>query len=196
MVERTQKQDKKAESDARVVSEPPEEAPSVGDSVELPFNLSKIDPKTLARADALLEGTGFSIQKLADWANEQTVKTAFIIENMPTKETVKAGISEALTDMTKQAAKNQKQAMHDAIDRGEMPRGGDQGGGQMGIGQLLGLLGGGGEDDEMKALQREMFKVNIEGMKAGIHMSNAITGAIVNKITGKAIGDVVEGIVK
>lgn len=188
MAEKKQKKDKTDESDARVVSKSPEEEATLVDASELPFDLSAIDPKTIAKADAMLEGTGFSIAKLANWANEQHVKTELIIKNMPTKDTVEKGIKSAINDLARDAAARQREI----IEKGGMP----QGGSGMGLAQMLQLVGGGGgEDEEMKKLQREMFRVNIDGMKSQMNMSNAITSAIVQKITGKAIGDTVAEIV-
>lgn len=187
METKEQAKDKETPSDAGVLSESPEEANAVRPSVELPFDLSKIDPKTLARADSLLEGTGFSIQKLADWANDQTLKTALIIENMPSKETVKAGIGEALSEMAKQAAARQQQM----IQQG-MP----QGGSGANLGQIISLLSdsGGGVNEQMVKLQTELMRASIDNMKQGASNSKAITDAVVSRITQKAIGKTLDKI--
>lgn len=190
MAEKKQKKDKTTDGDPRVVSKSPEEDSGVGDITGLPFDLSKVDPKTLAKADTMLEGTGFSIQKLADWANEQHVKTEFIIKNMPTDETVEKALQKTLNKMAQQAAARQQQI----IAQG--------GGGQSGLGGAGGLiqmlpqlLGSSGQDEDMKNLQKQMFQVNIDNMKANMGMAQAITNAVVQKITAKAIGDTVTELV-
>lgn len=184
------------EPSKKVVEQPPNvgadasSSPSVDVKPELPFDISGIDPNKIKTADALLKGTGFSIKKFVDWANEQHVKTEFIIANMPSKETVKEGINEALTGMVKQAAARQQQILNQGGGQG------GQGGGQMGLGQLLGLLGGGGGgvSDEMAKLQTELLRASIDNFKQGAINSKSIVDAVVQSITRKAVSKTLDKI--
>lgn len=183
VVEKMPKENDKDKADVAVVVEPSEEVASSGDSGDLPFDLSNVDPKTLAKVDAMLEGTGFSIQKLANWANSMEFRVRAMQEEMP--EVVQKAMEQAIM----KARNAEMQRMEQMRQQGG---GGGGGGGTATLLREIISSGSGAMDEDMLNLQKEMMRMSIEGMKTDIGFSKAIKVALVSKITGKEIGKIIE----
>jgi len=170
-------------------SEPPE-APETVEEVpepqepELPFDLTTVDPKTLDQADAILKPAGMSIRRLAGWANSVELRLQGIVENL--EPVVQNAVEGSLRKLQAQATKQQQAYLQ------QNPQMAGGMGGQGGINQLLPLLmQGGGQDEEMVTLQKDMFKLMLDRMRGDMDFTRSIKDAIVTKIAGKAAGDLI-----
>lgn len=150
---------KKNEEDSSVppvASESPKEIPSASDShrePDLPFDLRSIDQKTLAKADAMLEGTGFSIQKLANWANSVEIRLIGIQETLPEQ------VQKGMMMFVEQQREKQLELARQNQAQGGYPMQGGGGMERMLLQQFLG--GGGGEHSEVEKLLITLGKENL-----------------------------------
>jgi len=157
-----------------------EEQPEEGVAQAPVISLEDFDPKKVAMAEEM----GIPLRKLVDWVNQTDVVVKILVQNMPNQEQIES----AMTNAIQKAQQRQREEYSKAVQGGKVP----QGGGGIGLGDILRAVGGGGggQDEEMQKLTKEMLKVNIESIRADIGFSKAIKGALVAKITGKAVGDV------
>lgn len=151
------------------------------------ISLDDIDPKKIAMAEEM----GIPIGKLVNWVNQTDAKLNFVVKTLP--QAVRMGIQEYVAEVQKQ----QKATYDKAVAEGNLP----QGGGGGGLGQIIQAInrfggGGGGEsswwDEEMKGLVKDTFKTNILRSKRETNILENVGIAVISKITGKTVGDVVK----
>ena len=113
------------------------------------------------------------------------------VENTEKAITILAQTNEALMPLV-ELAKTVKQRQDQAQASGatNIPQGQGLGGLFMQLAPRL--IGGGGLDEEMRALNKEIMQMSIQRMKADIGFTEAIKNAVVSKIAGKAAAGLVE----
>lgn len=138
-----------------------------------PFDLSKMDPKAVAMA----EKAGIPLTQMMLYMNSVEERFRDIESTLPGK----------VADALQQRAIQRQAAMQAA--QPQQPQQQARGGGmdQIPWAQILG--GGGGEDSPMQ-------KLAMESLRASINQGNAITAAVVSKITGKAVTEIAADLVK
>lgn len=169
----------KSQSNDKAIPEKPTEKVTVKPVL---FDLSGFDEKKIEQAEALGIPVRAIAKRMNDFAEQTNIKFQVLANAIPNKEQVKGAMAEAIAE----AQNRQREEYAKAVKDGKASQGGG-----MGVGQILQLLSsGGGGDSEMASLTKEMMKVNIESIRADIGFSKAIKSALVAKITGKAVSDV------
>ena len=163
-----------------LTSDIPSEQPQEGDAEAPVIDLKDFDPKKLE----FLEESGVPLKKLVDWVNTTDATLRAIKENLPQQ--VQTAMEQAIANAQRKQRIEYAQAVADGKVR--------QGGGGIGLGDILRLVGGGGGggDAELLTLQKDMMRASIDNMKKDANASRLIVSAVVSKITGKAIGDVIK----
>ena len=168
----------KTTDDTKVVpSEQPKEV--------TPFDLSKVDPKKVKLAEEM----GIPVGQIITWAQTVEARLNAIQENLPQQ------VQTAMEQAIENARQKQIQQYKETVQTG----GGSAppGAGVMSLlGQLAPLLGGGGADQEMMNLTKEMMKLNMESIRTDISFSKALKNALVSKVAGKAIGEAAKSIIE
>ena len=145
--------------------------------------IAGIDPGKVKMAEKM----GVPLGQLITYMAYQEKKLNFVIENMPKKEDMAGAFKQGIENLQKE----QMEAYQQSAGQGGQPQG--QGGLAQ---QLLPLLlktatGGGGQDEEIAALTKEMFRMNIEGMKADIGFTKALKGAMLGKYATGLVKEIV-----
>jgi len=151
------------------------------------FNLADFDKGKIKDAEAL----GIPITKIANTMNAyaQSVEARFeiIAKNLPTPTDIKNAMDKAILD----AQQRQREAYKKAIAEG----GGQGGGGDVDFfkGVLKEVMGGGGggSDEELRKLQIEMYRANIDSIKHRADLSDKVVEAVISKIVAKGVKDIV-----
>lgn len=166
------------------VSEEPVQEPSAEENVPaMPFDLSQVDPEKLQMAEDL----GIPVRQIISWAISVEERFRSIEEGVP--EVVERAMNRAV----ERARERHARAIQQRIPQGG-GQGQPQGGRQLGLGDILNVIGGSGggsADEEMLGLTKEMMKLNIESMKADLGFTRAIKNAMVTRIAGEAVKDIV-----
>ena len=144
--------------------------------VSNPFDLSKLDPKTVAMAEKM----GIPLNAIMIYLNSVEERFRDIESTLPGK------VADALQQ---RAAQRQAQIQAAQPQQPQPPARG--GGGMDGIpwGQILGSGGGGNEG------QAKLNAMAYSALDASIKQGNAITAAVISKMTGKAVSEVVEDLI-
>lgn len=174
------------------------EPPTTPTTAPAPASTESVPPKTVDSAEILnqfvqgisedkiqlAEAAGIPVRPLLGWAVAVTAELQEIKKTLP--DTIKAKMGEAIQE-AQQRAMAERQAL------AQTPQA--EGGGGT-ISTILELLktsgiagGGGGMDEEMSKMLKEMMNLNILRMKQDMNFTDAIKNAIVSKITGKALGE-------
>ena len=170
-------------------SEKPETSRPDKTVVEEPKGLFDI-PKIPDKTKKALKDLGFDIN--IDGALEQVNLWALSVEQrmqVMQKEMPK----QVANELMRIAEERQKQAIAQAQASGQtnIPQTQGFGGLLMQLAPRL-LGGGGGMDEEMVKLNKEIMQMSIARMKADIGFTEAIKNAVVSKIAGKAAAGLVE----
>jgi len=120
---------------------------------------------------------GVDLNQIVDWAKSVELRLNIIAQNVPTKEDLPKAMEQVMIKL-----RNQQVA---AMENQPSPKGG----GASELMQILGAVGGGGGNPELE-------KLTMQVLTSQINMSQAITNAVVAKITGKATSEVAEAITK
>ncbi len=132
----------------------------------------------------MAEKLGIPITAILNYMKYQEDKLKAVINSMPTKDNVKT----AMTEWAVEAQKNQAAQYQQNVAAGQPQQGGGMGDF---VPMLKQFMGSGGEDNEMAALTKEMFKMNIEGMKQDIGFTKALKSAMLSKYATGLVKDVV-----
>jgi len=131
----------------------------------------------------LAEKMGIPLTKLLSYMKYQEDKLNLVILNMPKKEDITGAFKQGLENLQKEQMAQMQQGA----------QGAPQGGG--GFGQLVPMLrmamSAGGGDAEMATLTKEMFRMNIEGMKSDISFTKALKNAMLSKYATDMVKKVV-----
>jgi len=146
----------------------------------MPFDISKVDPKKIQLAEEM----GIPIKQVIAWAMSVEQRFKVIAEDLAT---APQKVVEALKA---EAVKSQQQRVKQMQEMENQPQ---QSGGTGLLRQLIPFLtsGGGGMDEQMVAMTKEMMSLNIARMKQDMNFTDAIKNAIVTKMTSKTVGDLV-----
>ena len=136
-------------------------------SASNPFDLSKLDPKTVAMAEKM----GIPLNAIMIYLNSVEERFRDIESTLPGK------VADALQQ---RAAQRQAQAQAAQPQQTQQAKGGGAD-----LNTLLQLVAGGGGEQNSQLNQLAM-----ESLRASINQGNAITAAVISKITGKAVTDV------
>jgi hypothetical protein len=175
----------KADPDSSKVlpQEPPKEATVEAAAPTMPFDLSKVDPKKIELAEEM----GIPIKQLINWAASVEVRFGAISKNL------EEAPQKVVAALKAEAVKRQTEAVQQTQQGGEPRKGGG-----MGLGDLVALAkeagltgGGGGMDEEMLKLTKEMMHMNIDRMRQDMGFTDAIKNAIVTKIASKAVTEII-----
>jgi len=154
--------------------------PMVEQPPTLPFDLSQIDPEKIKLAEKM----GIPLQGILEWVLQTEARLTAIQEQLPHH------IQNAIEQVIKKAQAEQMQQFRGMQGQG-MPQGGGGGMGLMDFFKMFG--GGGGMDEELMQLNKDMMRMSIDRMKADIGFSDAIKQAVVTNIAGKAAKKLIEG---
>lgn len=153
------------------------------------FDLSKFSKEKIEQAEAL----GIPIREIAETMNTyaQTIEDRFeiVAKAIPTKKDIQGAMTQAISN----AQKKQREAYAKAVQEGKVPPQG-QGGGGMGLLDVLkmaGMGGGGGGDEELRKLQLEMYRANIDSIKKRADLSDQVVTAVISKIVSKGVKEIV-----
>jgi len=150
------------------------------------FDLSKFSKKKIEQAEAL----GIPIREIANTMNNyaETIETRFAIlaKAIPTQEDISGAMAQAIT----KAQQKQREAYAEGVRTGRIqPQ--SQGGG-FGLRDILRMgMGGEGQDEEMRKLQIEMYRANIDSIKHRADLSDKVVEAVISKIVAKGVKSVV-----
>ena len=152
------------------MTEPKKTAPPATEampSASSPFDLSKLDQKTVAMAEKM----GIPLNAIMIYLNSVEERFRDIESTLPGK------VADALQQRAAQRMAEAKAAQ----PQNPQPPASGGGGWEQYLPMILG--GGGGETSELN-------KLAMESLRASINQGNAITAAVISKITGKAVTDV------
>jgi hypothetical protein len=192
-VQTAEKQTSDQSSSEVLPQEPSKEA--TAEAVPQEFTLIEV-PKLSKEQIEAAKAFNFPIDKLFEGLNKinayaLSVETRFgIIEknlaDAPQK-VVEALKAEAMKRQTEMAQQIQKGG------EGEAKAGGGGLGSLLGLAKELGITGGGGGgmDEEMLKLTKEMMHMNIDRMRQDMGFTDAIKNAIVTKIASKAVTEII-----
>jgi len=126
------------------------------------------------------------IEPIIQWAKSVEERLQVMEDNLPEK------VASKLQEMAIQRQKEQVAAYQQTAQNQPQQQGGFNLGG---IEQFAGpiikdVLGGGGRDEEMNNLTKEMFKMNIEGMKEDISFTKALKSAMLSKYATNLVKEV------
>lgn len=145
--------------------------------------ITSIDPAKVK----LAEKAGIPLTQLINYMAYQEEKLNLVIANMPKKEDMAGAFREGLEELQRRQMETYQKAVAQGGGQG-------QGGGFM---QMLPLItqmmgsGGGGYDEEIQKLTKEIMRANLDRMKQDASFTDAIKTAIVSKIAGKAAAGLV-----
>ena len=174
-----------SESTEDVPSEQPEEAPSP----VMPIDLSKVDKSKIKLAEEM----GIPVGQILNWMGTVEARFNAIQEQMPQQ------IQQAMTQAIENAQRRQREEYAKAVKDGTIPQGG---GGGIGLGDILKVIGGsggGGEswvDAEMKGMFKDMIRTNLTSRKRETSILENVGVAVISKITGKTVSDVVKEVLQ
>lgn len=149
----------------------------------MPFTLS---PKQIRKAEAI----GLPVNELLQWATSVEQRFQIIARD------VAKAPERVVDELQKRAQAAQQQRIQQMKQEGVNPQQGGRGGSviqALQLAQQSGILGGGGGiDEEMMKMQKEIMSMSIQRMKADIDFTQTIKNAIVGKISAKAAASILE----
>lgn len=171
------------------------ETPNIESESKPLIEVPQISKKMKAAAKGFgidLEGIITGLESVNSWAASMENRMQLIQNQMPDQ------IQQAMEN----AIESQRRKQAEMLSRIQPSSAGqDQGGGMLGgLGQaigpalLQGLLGGGGQDEEMQKLTKAIMAANLKRIEQDGLFTEAIKNAIVSKIAGKAAASIAEGL--
>jgi len=143
------------------------------------FDLSKVDPEKIRMAEEL----GIPIGQLISWANSVEVRLNAIQKEMP--EQIRGAMTKAIEDAQAKARERVQGTPRQAT------AGGSQGSEIVNFLKEAIFSGGGGGDEELRNLQKEMYRANIDSIKHRADLSDKVVEAVISKIVAKGVKDIV-----
>jgi hypothetical protein len=182
---------KPSEDSSKVLPQEPSKEVTV-EAVPQEFTLIKV-PKLSKEQIEAAKAFNFPVEALFEGLNAINVFANSVEARFGALEKNLTNAPQKVVEALKAEALKRQTEMTQQTQQGGEPR---KGGG-MGLGDLValakeaGITGGGGMDEEMLKLTKEMMHMNIDRMRQDMGFTDAIKNAIVTKIASKAVTEII-----